>query len=110
MAVYYDKQEAVQDEREQEAELSRAASASHSASPPVAGGPSTPLKGSSASSERQLQSGLRRSAESGAGKRRMDVAKLPLPKTGIALVPAMAGVSKVIKARGACASANECPA
>ena len=40
----------------------------------------------------------------------MDVAKLPLPKTGIALVPAMAGVSKVIKARGACASANECPA
>ena len=55
---------------------------------------------------RELQLRLRASAVNGYGPRRGEIAKLPLPKTGAALVPVMAGVSDIIKDRGALLQAS----
>ncbi|CAL5227400.1 g10355 [Coccomyxa viridis] len=65
------------------------------------GRPPPPLDESSAerASASQLQAGLRASSRSGSARRRIDVANLPLPRSGAALVAAMAGVSDVIKAK-----------
>lgn len=73
--------------------MSELGSQGGSRSPSDSSAPRTPA-------ERQLQWGLRASAQSRHGNRRVDIARLPLPRTGAALVPAMAGVSDVIKARG----------
>ncbi|CAK0755485.1 hypothetical protein CVIRNUC_002378 [Coccomyxa viridis] len=54
----------------------------------------------STSSVRELQLRLRASAVNGHGPRRGEIARLPLPKTGAALVPVMAGVSDIVKDRG----------
>ena len=58
------------------------------------------------SSVRELQLRLRASAVNGHGPRRGEIAKLPLPKTGAALVPVMAGVSDIIKDKGALSQAS----
>ena len=58
------------------------------------------------SSVRELQLRLRASAVNGHGPRRGEIAKLPLPKTGAALVPVMAGVSDIVKDRGALSQAS----
>ena len=58
------------------------------------------------SSVRELQLRLRASAVNGHGPRRGEIARLPLPKTGAALVPVMAGVSDIVKDRGALSQAS----
>ena len=58
------------------------------------------------SSVRELQLRLRASAVNGHGPRRGEIAKLPLPRTGAALVPVMAGVSDIVKDRGMLSQAN----
>ena len=58
------------------------------------------------SSVRELQLRLRASAVNGHGPRRGEIARLPLPKTGAALVPVMAGVSDIVKDRGLLSQAS----
>ena len=58
------------------------------------------------SSVRELQLRLRASAVNGHGPRRGEIAKLPLPKSGAALVPVMAGVSDIVRDRGALLQAS----
>lgn len=106
--MQHDKQEPQRDgvgqraESFQDAPTSRAR-ASFGTAPQAGGRPAQLAEQSSAersASARQLQAGLRASVQGGSGRRRVDIANLPLPRTGAALVAAMAGVSEVIKAKG----------